>query len=309
METAPLHNDIAEGPSGGAAWWLTTDDGIRIRAALWRGGAKGTILLFNGRTEYIEKYGRIAAQFEKLGYSVLTVDWRGQGLAERLIDDPMIGHVEQFSDYQLDVKAVMALVARADVPKPLFLIGHSMGGAIGMRALAEGLPVSAAVFSGPMWGLAIAPHLRPIAATVPGIYKSLGLGHVRSWATSAKSYLDESPFEDNTLTTDQDSWERMIAREKALPEVALAGPSMSWVMGAMREIRSLMAMPAPSVPTLTFVGDNERIAHPPAIHDRMSRWPLGRIRVLPGEHELMMEKPDICDQFVRETGAHFDKHA
>ena len=67
---APFHADIAQGPEGGAAHWLTTSDGLRIRAGHWRppqaGSAghgtapAGTIFLFPGRTEYIEKYGPFA---------------------------------------------------------------------------------------------------------------------------------------------------------------------------------------------------------------------------------------------------------
>jgi len=59
MERAPFFADIDDGPEGGAAWWLTADDGLRIRLGVWsKEAAKGTVLLFPGRTEYIEKYGR-----------------------------------------------------------------------------------------------------------------------------------------------------------------------------------------------------------------------------------------------------------
>jgi len=56
MRPAPFYQDMAEGPENGAAHWLTTADGVQIRMGHWRtGGEKGTILLFPGRTEYIEK--------------------------------------------------------------------------------------------------------------------------------------------------------------------------------------------------------------------------------------------------------------
>jgi lysophospholipase len=59
MSAAPLFDDIAEGPAGGSALWCEAHDGLRIRIALWRAKAeKGTIFVFPGRTEYIEKYGR-----------------------------------------------------------------------------------------------------------------------------------------------------------------------------------------------------------------------------------------------------------
>ena len=67
-------------------------------------------------------------------------------------------------DYQRDVAAVMALARAEALARPPFhLVSHSMGGAIGLRALHDGLPVRAAVFSAPMWGIRMHPALRPLA--------------------------------------------------------------------------------------------------------------------------------------------------
>jgi uncharacterized membrane protein YbhN (UPF0104 family) len=41
----------------------------------------------------------------------LTIDWRGQGLADRMLPDRRIGHVGKFSDYQTDLAAVLRLVS------------------------------------------------------------------------------------------------------------------------------------------------------------------------------------------------------
>ena len=35
----------------------------------------------------------------------MTVDWRGQGLADRAFADPMVGHVQDFDQYQRDLDA------------------------------------------------------------------------------------------------------------------------------------------------------------------------------------------------------------
>ena len=81
MEPAPFLSDIAEGPEGGRAYWLRAADETRIRVGVWPEGPKGTILMFPGRTEYIEKYGRVAAEFAARGYGMVAVDWRGCGVA------------------------------------------------------------------------------------------------------------------------------------------------------------------------------------------------------------------------------------
>ena len=55
IEKAPLFHALAEGPEGGQAWWLTAEDGVRLRLTLWGGGAKGTLFLFAVWAEYAEK--------------------------------------------------------------------------------------------------------------------------------------------------------------------------------------------------------------------------------------------------------------
>ena len=90
LSPAPFFEDMAGVPAGGKAHWLNTADNTRIRVGHWlpEGDACGTVMMFPGRTEYIEKYGDCAAEFTGRGFAFLAVDWRGQGLADRLLDDP-----------------------------------------------------------------------------------------------------------------------------------------------------------------------------------------------------------------------------
>jgi lysophospholipase len=57
----PFHRHLAQGPGGRGVVAAHADD-VRLRAVAWgRERGEGTVLLFNGRTEYAEKYGRVAA--------------------------------------------------------------------------------------------------------------------------------------------------------------------------------------------------------------------------------------------------------
>jgi lysophospholipase len=93
-KAAPFHADVADAPEGGVCRWLTTADGVRLRACFWREGGRGTVLLFSGRTEYAEKYGPAARELAVRGFAMATIDWRGQGLSARLSGDATLGHVE-----------------------------------------------------------------------------------------------------------------------------------------------------------------------------------------------------------------------
>ena len=128
MTPAPFHAEIADAPEGARAWWLTASDGVRLRAVTWAGGRRGTAVIFPGRTEFAEKYGRVAGELVARGLAVAVIDWRGQGLSDRHPRDAMLGHVRDFGDYQRDVAALVGLADTLGLPAPRYLVAHSMGG-------------------------------------------------------------------------------------------------------------------------------------------------------------------------------------
>lgn len=293
---APFFEDVAGGPAGGAAWWVQTSDNVRIRVAAWHaeGAVKGTVFMFPGRTEYIEKYGETATQLVSRGYSVLSVDWRGQGLADRLLDDRRVGHVGHFTDYQKDIAAVLRVAREQELPKPWHVIGHSMGGAITLRAVMEGMPVQTCAFTGPMWGIYIAPIMRPLSRLTTIIAPLFGIQNRNAPSTSLGSYVLEQEFEGNTLTRDRDMYQMMRNQLTAHPELGLGGPSIHWVKEAVAECELLAERASPDLPCLTFLGTNEQIVDQDPIRARMPKWPRGHLVDVPGgEHEVLMETPNV----------------
>ncbi|WP_298257247.1 alpha/beta hydrolase [uncultured Litoreibacter sp.] len=294
LTPAPFHADIANGPDGGCAYWLTTSDDIRIRIGVWGGGDKGTVLLFPGRTEFVEKYGAAAKSFQDRGFSTVAIDWRGQGLADRALDNRLIGHVDKFNEYQHDVAAVLKALPALNLPEPMGLFAHSMGGCIGLRALIEGLPVNAAVFTGPMWDIALDPLRRGAGWALSSLSRNTRFERVLAIGTSEVSYVLSQPFQDNMLTRDKAAFEAMRQQITTYPELALGGPSFAWINEAFKECHALSSMPTPNLRAITFLGTNERIVDTDAIHDRMARWHNGELRLIEGgEHEVAMDLPDV----------------
>ncbi|OIQ76085.1 lysophospholipase L2 [mine drainage metagenome] len=307
MEEAPFFASFADGPKAGHAVWIKCADGVRIRVGIWPEGEKGTVLLFPGRTEYVEKYGRAAADLRARGYATVTVDWRGQGLADRALKDRNSGYVEHFSDFQKDLAAVLDVVREVALPTPLYLISHSMGGAIAFRALHEGLRVKAAVFSAPMWGILLSPAVRPFAWALSHLSSQLGFSHVYAPGTGPVTYTASAPFMGNVLTSDAEMYRYMVAQVEGVPELALGGPSLHWVHEALQECRVIRALPSPKMPVLTFLGTAEKVVDSEPVHERMARWPGGKLELVPGaEHEVMMETPAIRARFFDASAALFD---
>lgn len=297
--TAPFHAAIARGPDGGAAHWVKTTDGVRLRIVHWPGGPRGTVLIFPGRTEPAEKYGPTAAELVAGGFACLAIDWRGQGLSDRATADPMMGHVDDFAEYQRDVDAVLGLVGTLGLDGPVYILAHSMGGAIALRTLIR-LPgqFRAAVFSAPMWGIRMSPAMRPVAPVVSTLARWFGQTHRYAPTTSGTAYLVVQPFQGNVLTQDPDMYAWMRDQVVEAPALQLAGPSIGWLAAALRECAALATLPSPNLPVICALGTAEAVVDPVPIHARMAQWGTGQLDLYPGAaHEVPVEVPAVRRRF------------
>ena len=123
-------------PSGATTGTFKGHDRLNLRFARWeptRGPRRGTVCLFQGRGEFIEKYFEVVADLRRRGFAVATMDWRGQGGSSRLLSNPRKGHVRSFADFDQDLADFMKEVVLPDCPPPYIAMAHSMGGHILLR--------------------------------------------------------------------------------------------------------------------------------------------------------------------------------
>ena len=310
LTPAPFHHQSAQACATARAFWVRAHDGVRLRVGHLSEGPEGTVLLVPGRTEYIEKYGAAAREFAARGYGVVALDYRGQGLADRLLPDAAIGHVDRFSDYQYDTRALVAVAEQLDLPRPWYALGHSLGGAILLRSLTSGLPVSAAVFSSPMWRINMAGVLYPVAWVLGWIAHATRMNWWVTPGTSRETYVRAADPEDNLLTGDPDMLAYMRGHLDAVEGLDLGGPSVPWLFRAMVECRDLARIRALPVPSLTFVPSSDAIVRVDAMVRLAGSWPDARLSVIEGgRHETMMETPARRRRFFDESVAFFAEHA
>ncbi|MBV1705486.1 MAG: alpha/beta hydrolase [Hyphomicrobiales bacterium] len=273
-------------------------DGANLRAARWLpGAARGTVLLMQGRSEYIEKYFETIGDLLARGFAVLTFDWRGQGGSDRALRDPRKGHVEDFDDYRRDLLSVID-DAMTPCPEPWFGLAHSMGGAIALDVARRGdLPLRRLVLSAPMIDIhgldATGGAARALARTLD----FLGLGDAYAPGGGGRRSARPGPFEDNPLTGDERRYARMVDALAAAPELSIGGPTIAWLSAAFARIDAL-ADPAfaPSVrmPTLALTAGDERIVSTRATERFMARMKTGAAVALPGaRHEILMERDAV----------------
>src|SRR4029077_2524615 len=117
-----------------------TPDGVSLRFARWLppAGRKGTVVILPGRAEWIEKYFETVRDLRSRGFAVATLDWRGQGLSERMLGDRHNGYVRDFAEKYCTRATLKHEIVLPACPPPLFALGHSTGATVLIRAAYRG---------------------------------------------------------------------------------------------------------------------------------------------------------------------------
>ena len=123
-------------PLGASSGFLDIRKGVRVRYASWQSALRersGTVCIFPGRNEFIEKYFEVVGELRRRGFAVAVLDWRGQGGSSRLTRGAMKGHVADFSNYEEDLAHFMKGVVLPDCPAPYYALAHSMASTVSPR--------------------------------------------------------------------------------------------------------------------------------------------------------------------------------
>lgn len=287
-------------PDGAVVRLVRTHDGVTLRVALWQPDTpcRGTFYVLQGRTEFIERYAETIGLLLARGFAVVAFDWRGQGGSERLLEHPRRGHVAKFDNYCLDLEAVMAATADMCEARPFFVLAHSMGGTVLLRALHQKrVDVAACVLSAPMIGLSMVRYPRLVHG-VARLLTGLGFGTKRVPGGTDEPLF---PYEDNPLTRDRARF--MIARQvfSVAPDLAIASPTIGWVktsFDAMVALQNAAIGSTITTPILAVASPGDRITSTPITQAFLSHLPHATFLAIDhAEHEILLETDAIRAQF------------
>ena len=205
--------------------------------------ALGTVVLVHGLGEHAGRYQEVATHLRSWGFIVRAYDQQGHGQSAGARGDMLrpgslqadLGHV---------IDATRQRPHNAD--RPLVLLGHSMGGLVVARALAEQLRyVDAAVLSSPALGATPNALQKLLLATLPKLLPHLCV--------------------DNGLNAD------LVARDAQVVQAYKADPLVhrrisaglaSWILAQGQ--RTVAEAAQWAVPTLLLYAGNDHLVHAPA---------------------------------------------
>jgi lysophospholipase len=277
---------------------------IYVRYARWPSVLSerhGTVCVLPGRTEFIEKYFEVIGELRRRGFSVAILDWRGQGGSSRLCRNRLKGHIGSFDAYQADLFSLMNEVVLPDCPPPYYLLAHSMGGAIALKAATRrGSWFDRVVLTAPMLALQDLPCSPALVGSLTGALSACGFGRTLVPGGMA-SYRRSHRFDGNVLTSDPERFARTQGILQAALELALGPPTIGWVAAAfkaMAEIADEGFARRLRVPVLIIAAGDDRVVSNRAIEALAFRLKLARQIVLRGAmHEILQERDPIRQAF------------
>ena len=292
---ASFLNNVFKWPQVANTNYKATTDGIRVRTSFWAANNPvGTVFVFPGRADYIEKYGGLANFCLSNNLNVIAIDWRGQGLSERLLDDKNIGHIEDFKNYQNDVEVIINEAKDASLVKPWIIFAHSMGGLIGLRTLRDNPVFEKVVFTSPMWGIQMPPILKSGASIIMSLISLIGKMETYAPTTSPETRILNEEYKFNKLTSDIRNFKLLRQQLIQHPDLQIGGPSSAWVSAALDEIEFQIGNEPPITPALCFLGEKEEIIDNLAVREFCKNWDSCDLISIPdAKHDLLMEKKII----------------
>jgi len=295
------------------AWWVAADGAV-LREAVWLPGGerRGTLIVLPGHQEFAEKYEELAEWATYRSWEVRFLEWRGQGLSDRVLEDRQKAHHRDFAIPARDLADW--LDARGeDLVRPVIVVAHSMGAHLALRALIDRplMPVDALVLAAPM----LVPSTRPFPAAVARLSSALAvrLGFAERFAPGQGPHiLERQRFDRNPVTSDPDRWAVHHDHFRERPELALGGVTWGWLDAAKRSWRVVDATAPGTIhaPVLILSAPEDRMVVSRLHPDFCARLADCELAVFPGaRHELFMEADEHRQRVLQQVEAFLDRFA
>jgi lysophospholipase len=180
---------------------------------------------------------------------------------------------------------------------PLWVMGHSMGGHLILRWLAERQKagIQGAILTAPM--LALGPRLAHGAGL--GISRAaVELGFGEHYGPGQHNYGErDKAFIDNPLSHDPLRFGLMECYFEAHPQLKIGGVTYGWLYAAlksMKDERSPSYFKDLALPILTMTGDQDRVTPVKENMRYLSQLPHGETIVIPNAlHDIMGESENF----------------
>lgn len=260
------------------------------------------VLMLQGRGTSIEKSEHFINKLVDQGYTVWSFDWRGQGRSTRSAGRR--GYIDSYKTYLDDMGYFVENLVLPDLGKNLLvLMGHSMGGHIGLRFLAENPGIfQAALLAAPLMDLATGIYPKPVARMLTNVMCKLGLDKAYIFGHGQYDPRTE-PFEGNLITRNSANFYEMRRIQQENPDLIVGGATFGWVGATMASTDVLMRpdyLGRVTVPIHLMTAGDEQIIDNQRVQLACGWMKRCSLEVIKGaKHQLFSETDDVQAHILR----------
>ena len=306
-----INHDRRAHPAGAAFSTWIASDGWKLRRMDWpqpaEREARGSLVFAGGRADFIEKYLEPLGHWHTRGWNVTSFDWRGQGQSRGTIAG---GNLTDFEPLVRDGAELIEDVIAAE-PGPHVAIGHSMGGHLLLRILAERRPaLTAAVLVAPMLAVNSAPlppALGRLAARCMGALSP----DMPVWGERGALAQNGRVRQANLTHCDERFADEAWWKDRE-PDFHLGPPSWGWLQAAFRSTSSHdeAALRRVQVPVLLLGAERDRLVDPRAIRRAARLLPKAELQMFDrSAHEILRETDEVRLEALARIDSFLDEHA
>lgn len=299
-------------PAGASFSNWSEAGGWALRRMDWRqpdeAKGRGSMIFANGRGDFIEKYVEPLGHWHGRGWNVTSFDWRGQGDSRGTIRG---GHLESFDPLLHDFGGLVQHWLEKTAP-PHVIVGHSMGGHLLLRLLAEQRPpIQAAVLVAPMVAINAAPVPAWIGRRVARTLATVGWKERPAWKRNERPAPPGSTRQAFLTSCPERYADELWWRERQ-PGYNLGPPSWGWLDAAYRSMESVTAerMREIHTPILLLGAPRDRLVSPTAIKLAARLLPdVELVMFHQAAHELLRESDAVRLEALARIDAFLDARA
>jgi lysophospholipase len=267
-----------------------------------------SVVVLPGRSEPLFKFAEVLFDLSSEKANFFIIDHQGQGQSQRTLKDSQKGYVRHFDSYVDDVEQFMdEVVVPKSKNKALFLLSHSMGGAIATRYMARHpQQFERSVLSAPMLKINTDPYPEFAARLLASTLALAGKG--ANYAPGKGPYkADEDTFQKNTATHSRVRFDLNKAELLAHPEQIIAGPSVRWVEQSLKATKKSDQLARNiQTPVLLFQAELDTYV----MNDRQTSFctlspSCKMVRFTGSYHEILQERDAIRGKAIDKIRSYF----
>jgi lysophospholipase len=202
--------------------------------------AKAVMVIVHGAAEHHGRYKWLVEMWRSSGVHVIMGDLPGHGTTTR----SRRGHIDQFDEYIFEVESWLKEAFKYELP--VFLLGHSMGGLVVIRALQEKhIPLKGVILSSPCLGLAEYPP------------------KVLEWLSKGLNYVFPKMRFDTNLTVEKATRNKDVREQDENDSLYITKVSVRWYQELLKAMKLAFQNidKLPDIPILLMQAGEDKIVN------------------------------------------------